>query len=193
MIESYPLYWPEGRPRTKQRTYARFDTSMGVARDKLMHELRLLGAKELIISTNMPIRRDGLPYASAREPGDPGVAVYFKYKGKQHCFACDRWDSIKDNMQAINLTISALRGVARWGTGDMMEQAFRGFEALPAPMAMRESWAEILGVKAHASTEEIKQAYIAKAKQYHPDRGGSNEEMNKINSAWETVRQERGL
>jgi hypothetical protein len=48
------------------------------------------------------------------------------------CFACDRWDSVADNVQAIRKTIEALRGIERWGTGDMVQRAFAGFVALPS-------------------------------------------------------------
>jgi hypothetical protein len=30
------------------------------------------------------------------------------------CFACDRWDSVGDNVYAITKTIKALRGIERW-------------------------------------------------------------------------------
>ena len=43
-------------------------------------------------------------------------------------------------------TISALRGIARWVTGDMVTAAFRGFVALPPPMTGQRAWYEILGV-----------------------------------------------
>jgi hypothetical protein len=54
----------------------------------------------------------------ARARDDVGVAVYFSYRNQQRCFACDRWNRIQDNMQAISKTIEALRGIERWATGD---------------------------------------------------------------------------
>jgi len=190
MIESYPLYWPEGRPRNRYRNHARFDTTFGGARDGLVQELCRLNASEIIVSTNIPVRRDGLPYATCKEPLDPGVAVYFTYKKKQHCFACDQWLTVKDNIQAIRKTIEALRGIARWGTGDMMEQAFRGFEALPVPMELRENWRHVLGVKDQASLSEVKEAYHLQARKYHSDLGGSEDAMKKINWAYEQAKEE---
>lgn len=93
----------------------------------------LPGAKNAVVSTNVALRRDGLPLASAKRVDDPGVAVYFLYKGKQTCFACDRWDKVEDNIYAVAKTIDAMRGIARWGTGDMLDAAFNGFTALPPP------------------------------------------------------------
>ena len=67
---------------------------------------------------------------------------------------------IQDNIHAIRRTIEALRGIACWGTGDMMEHAFTGFEALPAPGAhAKRPWWQVLGVNQHATPEEIKTAY----------------------------------
>jgi hypothetical protein len=79
----------------------------------------LLGGRNAALSTNIPLRRDSLPMAHYKVPADKGVAVYFTYKNRQMCFACDAWDKIEDHMQAVWKTIEGLRGIARWGTGDM--------------------------------------------------------------------------
>lgn len=118
-IEAYPLAWPIGRKRTDnwRRENARFDMSFARARDEIVRQVQLLVSKyapsTLVISTNVALRRDGLPLAAQRAPDDPGVAIYFVYKKRQMCFACDRWRKVEDNMQAIAKTIDALRGVAR--------------------------------------------------------------------------------
>src|SRR5690606_15253619 len=85
---------------------------------------------------------------------------------------------------AIGKTIEALRGIARWGMGDMMERAFQGFEALPDP----EQWWHTLGYLSPAdvvSAEDIETRYRKLAAQRHPDRGGSDEVMAKLNRARE--------
>ncbi|HEY3965177.1 MAG TPA: DnaJ domain-containing protein [Planctomycetaceae bacterium] len=46
----------------------------------------------------------------------------------------------------------------------------------------------ILGVKADADLESIRQAYKRRAFECHPDRGGSHEQMVRINAAWEILR-----
>jgi len=43
---------------------------------------------------------------------------------------------------------------------------------------------EVLGIRRGASKEEVKKAYFAKAMKHHPDHGGSNEEMARINRAY---------
>lgn len=191
MTEAYPLFWPEHRKRTNYRESSRFRvSSFAVVRDELMRELNSLGAKSIVLSTNIPLRQDGLPYANFRQPQDPGVAVYFLYKGKSMCFACDRWQKIEDNIQAIRHTINALRGIARWGTGDMLQAAFTGFQALPAPSA-REWW-DILQVRRDTPIDVIETNYRSLARTNHPDSGGDPAKMSEINAAIAQARKEKG-
>ena len=111
--------------------------------DNLIDELCRLGCDHwnVIISSNMPVKRDGLPYANRKDPEDPGVAVYFKLNREEKCFPCDRWDRVADNIHAIGLSIAALRGLDRWGAEHMVDAAFRGFKALPAGP----QWFQVLG------------------------------------------------
>ena len=150
-----------------------------------MQELDRLGARGEILSSNLALRLDGLPRSGQAQPADPGVAVYFQHKGKAMCFACDVWDRVEDNIHAIAKTIEAMRGIARWGTGDMMDRAFAGFEALPAPGA-KQPWREVLGIYpkcAEPSRYSIETAYRNRAKFCHPDAGGSQEAMAEMNAA----------
>ncbi len=174
-VQAHPLHWPEGRPRARRRQHAQFKTNMGAARDHLMNEIRLLGGKQAVLSSDLELRLDGLPYASQREPEDCGIAVYFTYKDKQHCFACDDWYRVRDNVRAIGKTIEALRGISRWGTGDMMERAFQGFVALPAPES--ELWWSVLGFRSEAEALDgtgdrcvFEIAAKRLLQQYHPDK-----------------------
>ncbi|MBE9053744.1 J domain-containing protein [Nostocales cyanobacterium LEGE 11386] len=188
-ISVYPLTWATIYPRTPQhkRTSARFEVTFGVSRDALLTELRLLGAKPVVISSNIPIRQDGLPYARHKEPDDPGVAVYFNIKNKNYSLCCDRWLKVKDNLRAIGLHIAAMRGMERWGVGSV-EQAFMGYQALP-PQTSERKWWEVLGVDVRASNEEVREAYRKLARQHHPDHGGSADQMTQINAAYEQAKQ----
>lgn len=189
VAEAYPLAWPAGWPRAKRKSRSGFDMSFAKGRDELMRELRLMGARYPLLSSNVPLRRDGLPYAAQREPDDPGVAVYFMWQGKQMTFACDRWDRVKDNVRAIGKTIEALRGIERWGASDMMERAFSAFEALPAPdgVVTLSCW-QILDLELGASEMDIERAYREKAKAAHPDKGGSREEWDQLRSAYDQAK-----
>lgn len=180
VVEAFPLAWPLGRPRARRTESARFKTSLGAAINNVRYEVELLGGQCLVISSNLPLRRDGLPMSRGSYIGDVAVAVYFHLKKKPMCFACDRWDRIDDNMQAIAKTIEALRGIERWGSGQMVEQAFTGFLALPAP---EQPW-QTLGLSTSRPTlDQIDEAHRRLASLHHPDRGGDQHHMARINSA----------
>jgi hypothetical protein len=159
---------------------------MAGARDHLMQQLVMMGARYPVLSTNVALRRDGLPYANQPQPADPGVAVYFQWRGKQMTFACDRWEKVEDNVRAIGKTVEALRGIERWGASDMMERAFSAFEALPAPgQTVTLSCWDVLGIEPGASRSEITAAYRRQARAAHPDQGGTREEWDRLQAAHE--------
>ena len=202
-ISAYPLTWPDGWPRTRSREqWSRFKVTQNQAQDRLMHELELLGARDIIMSTNIKLRNDGLPYANQPRMQDPGVAVYFKHKNKPMVFACDKFDKVGDNIHSIGLTVAALRGIERWGASDMMERAFTGFSALPPPGAVvtaNPPWREVLdmGNDLDASRETLlaraERRYKVLAKDAHPDKTeGSHDRMQPLNWAREQARQELG-
>ena len=185
MTEAFPLQWPAGVPRTAPyaRKDAPFTTTLAISRDDMAREVRLMGGSLPVISTNVALRRDGLPYSGQRTPDDPGVALYFQRRGKSMVFACDRWRKVEHNMRAIVKTIEALRGIERWGSADMVEQAFSGFVGLPAP-SKTEWWREVLGLPAGPVTAaEIDAAFRARAAAAHPDTGGSDVAMANLNRA----------
>lgn len=189
MTEAYPLQWPNGRPRTQWPDRSRFgERTIDQVTKMLLTEINRLGATLPVISTNLRLRNDGLPYSKQAQPADKGVAVYFFYKKRDMCFACDRWDRIEDNIYAITMTIEALRGIERWGSGSMVEQAFTGFTSLPAP----EHWSEILGIKPDATLPEIRAAFAAKAKKHHPDVGGSVADFHKLSEAYNKAVEAKG-
>lgn len=192
MAESYPLYWPEGWKRSAYRERSKFKTGFGAARQFLIWELERMGASKFILSTNIPLRNDGLPRSGmSPDGGDHGVAVYFKRKGKDMVFACDKFDRAYDNIYAIGKTIEAMRGIERWGASDMMERAFSGFKALNSENEGG-SWWDTLGCRPHATQDEADAAYRVKIRTCHPDSGGSHEAMTKLNLARDQARARHG-
>ncbi|UAB76938.1 J domain-containing protein [Erythrobacter sp. SCSIO 43205] len=184
--EAYPLQWPQGEPRTQRPERARFDVSFATARDHLMEQLRIMGARYPVLSSNLTLRRDGLPYANQPEPDDKGVAVYFQWKGKQMTFACDRWDRTRDNVRSIGKTIEAIRGIERWGASNMMERAFSAFEALPVPeQSVTLSCWDVLGIEPTTDQAAIKSAWRNRMKTAHPDQGGTTEEFAAVQKAYD--------
>lgn len=195
----FPLSWPAGRPRTAahRRERPKFKvSSFTSARDGLLDELRRLGARDVVLSTNVEVRQDGLPYAGRRNPDDPGVAVYFRRKGRDVAFACDRWHSVEHNMRAIADAVACIRTIERRGTGEMVDAAFTGFQQLPAGPAQR-AWSEVLGVKAHDAPVAVIDAYRELAKRHHPDRNPGDDAALKqylaVQAAYEAFKKERGL
>lgn len=200
-IEAFPLSWPEGWRRTSAelRTRARFHRSeqrygdggsnwkdkkaltVSQAIDRVARELATLGAwtTDTVISTNVPVQRNGMPYSNQKAPADPGVAVYWQKGKARRCIAIDRYDRVQDNLAAIAATLAAMRAIDRHGGAEILDRAFTGFTALPAP----EQWFTILGVSSHASRDEIEDAHRRLAMKHHPDRGGETNEMARINYA----------
>lgn len=182
MIEAYPLKWPRGWQRAEHKKQAKFDTPLVKARDNLLYEMRLLGGKSIIINSNIPIRKDGLPYATYREPMDPGVAVYFELGGQNQCIPCDCWNAVVDNLHAIGLTVAAIRGIKRWGTKEMVSATFKGFQALPehthedtvTPASRVDHFAGCTTI------DDVKERRRNLAKDLHPDKGGDPEEFTEM-------------
>jgi len=203
---SFPLAWPIAWPRCRNPTRAKFGVAsrqqsdgtwrygskltIGAARDRLLSELQRLGARNVVISSNIRARGDGLPYANAAEPSDHGAAVYFRLKGEPRVLACDKWDRVADNLAALAKHIEAVRGQVRWGVGSL-EQAFGGYKALPA-MGEVKQWWEILGVPADATIEVVEAKRDKLLMQHHPDRGGSHSRAAEINAAFDAACRELG-
>lgn len=197
---AYPLCWPIGQVRTPSHKQAKSKFVGGdvmKAQRDLRDEVRRLGGRSLLISSNVAIRQDGQVYADAarRKITDPGVAVYFDMKGQEMCFACDRWLTPWENIQAIAKTIEALRGIERWGSSDMVERSFRGYAALPPPMVTeppKKSWREVLGFDEPETPEwdDVASAYRARAGVRHPDNGGTHEGMTELNGAMAEAKKE---
>lgn len=200
MSSAYPLEWPPGWPRTnpgkRQRSQFGGGWNKGVTTARgiqdVLEELRRLKAKSVVISTNVELRLDGLPYSNRRDPDDPGVAAYFTLDGNEQCIPCDKWDRVGDNLRAISKTINALRGIERWGAKEMVDAAFRGFKALPPPSGdaiiigeVQEAWHDVLGVSPDAPKSVIKASFKAWARSAHPDSGGSDTEFLRLKKAYD--------
>jgi len=180
MAERYPLTWPEGWKRTSPglRKASPYKVSETAARDELLHSLKLLGARNVVLSTNIRLRLDGLPLANQRAPEDPGVAVYWTRYGKDEVIACDTWKTIRENYRAIGLAVDALRQLERCGASEILARAFTGLAALPAPQASKaRTWRDVMGFHPFTkpSRDEIEARFRELVKDAHPDNGGTNE------------------
>jgi hypothetical protein len=156
----------------------------------LRAELSRLGAKNVIVSTNIPVRNDGGMYVDwmRKKIDDPGVALYFHYKGKDVAMCCDQYETVWENIYALGKGIEALRGMERWGVSDFLERAFTGFTALPEAQGMvttKKPWFDVLGVAENSTEDEIYRAYREKAKETHPDKGGTPEQFDVVQTAYQ--------
>ncbi|MBN9568744.1 MAG: J domain-containing protein [Alphaproteobacteria bacterium] len=187
-ISAYPLCWPPTVPRYKAREKGSFKTTLAAALNNVETSLRRFGTdsdkpiSNIVLSSNVTL--------GANRPQDPGVAVWFVWDGVQVCIPVDRYSSTEANLQAIHHIIEARRVELRHGTLALVRASFQGFRALPAPAEPH--WSEILRCSRDADLAEIDLAFRRAARTAHPDAGGSNEKMARLNAAREAAMKERG-
>lgn len=165
--------------------------TINVATTRLRGELRRFGVREanIIISTNLRLRLDGLPYSDQRAPQDPGAAVYWTdpFNKQPRCMAIDRYTKVEQNIAALAATIEAMRAIERHGGAIVLERAFTGFAALPPPIVagMKRDWQAVLELQdlLLPTREDVEKAYRRLASKHHPDKGGSHAAMSELNQA----------
>lgn len=216
-MQRYPLCWPTGWKRATSRVRASFgkveDTfrtngsqwgrgqkrqlSVADALDRLHRALDLMDVGESLISTNVPLRIDGLPRSDQREPTDPGVAVYWQKDRKKQCMAIDRYDRVADNIAAVARTLDAFREIKRHGGAEILDRSFQGFAQLPAPIVTERSWRDVMNFPPYFSTRTrdaadlIESRFRELARVLHPDISKDDgERMRELNRAREQARQE---
>lgn len=202
-VTAHPLSWPTGWPRTPpaRREPSRFyrktansararKPTMSEAVNDLLGELRRLRVdqRDVVISSNVSVRQDGLPRSGQRAPDDPGVAVYFRLKGEPRVLACDRWTDVGSNLRAITKHIEAVRGQERWGVGTL-EQAFRGYAALPSGDETKPWWV-VLGFRERPNLEEARKRTRDLYHKHHPDKGGDARVFSEVVQAWNQAKKE---
>jgi hypothetical protein len=213
-IPAFPLQWPTGWKRTPsgERGYARFGKASrhsnhsgwtpgrnltiaeGVERVRQQLSMMRVRDHDLVISTNLTLRLDGWPRSDQKEPADPGVAVYWRDGADMRCMAIDRYARVADNLAAIAATLDAMRAIERHGGAEILDRAFTGFAALPAPTSAR-SWRDVLDVPEGSGNraDQLARArmhYRASAAANHPDKGGDPAVMAEFNVAWEAAQRE---
>lgn len=187
---SYPLVWPAGWVRTKDRRTSAYRVSFVKARDDAWQAAKRFGGRYAVITSDTPARLDGLPLTSFREPTDPGVTFWWLdlKKNTTYAIACDRWRSVRENYRAVGLAIDALATLQRSGANQIFERSIETFARpqLVAPVS-RPTWFHTLSLPADAwpPTEScIRAAYKTLAYTHHPDRGGDTKRLQAINAAY---------
>lgn len=182
LIRPYPLEWPQGVQRTSgpKRIRSPFRTNYASA---VGNVVKSLGGfqRDSGIRIDHPVLSSNIDLLGRVAGDDPGAAAWFQIEGQWVAFAVDRFPDPASNVQAIHHIIEARRTELRYGGLSIVRQTFKSFVALPAPAGLH--WAEVLGVRRNATRDEIDGAYRQKARENHPDAGGSNEAMSRINAA----------
>jgi len=204
MIPAHPLCWPEGWKRTpayhrKSPKFSSFDRKLSIHEGvgRVLAQLDKLGHRtdDIVISTNVRTRLDGWPRSDQQEPSDPGVAVYWQKPDgtNQRVIAIDAYATVAGNLGAIAATLDAMRAIERHGGAQILERAFTGFTALPAPGASKH-WREVLGLRLDVavSWDDVVSAYQRMRSSAHPDRGGSTETFDAVQRAFELAKAELG-
>lgn len=213
-MTAYPLTWPSGWKRTaaSARKHAKFSkktreyyssgngsylrssaVTIAEGTKRVLKELQSMGLDrdDILISTNLELKLDGLPRSNQKEPADPGVAVYWKTRGDaQHkVMAIDLYDTIADNLAAVAATLDAMRAIERHGGAVILERAFTGFACLPAP----NTWRAVMGLSdaIPCTLDGARMIYRRLSRTYHPDVGGSESKMAELN--WAMAEAEREL
>ncbi|MBU0801379.1 MAG: J domain-containing protein [Alphaproteobacteria bacterium] len=178
-VQAYPLTWPETMPRSPKQEKGLFKTTLAGAIKNVQDSLTRFGkdagkpVTSIVISSNVSL--------GVSRPDDPGVAAWFVWEGNQICIPVDRYSTVEANLQAIHHILEARRTELRHGTLNLVRATFQGFKALPAPPGSH--WTEVLGLGPSATAEDVDRAYKILAKGAHPDQGGSDAKMSRLNSA----------
>lgn len=220
-IDSHPLAWPAGWKRTlpQLRRGARFSkgereyssapgggswmrkrqVTVADGCDRIMAALRKMGFNSwnVVVSTNVPTSRSGMPRSSAREPEDPGAAVYWRKDDadRRNCMAIDQYDRVADNLAAIAATLEAMAAIERHGGAEILNRAFTGFTALPGPGQTSRGWRSVFGWPEgeNVSRMALEGAYRTARSENHPDKGGSAEAFQEVQRAYEQAKAELGM
>jgi hypothetical protein len=179
-IDAYPLKWPGGWPREKNKMKSQFKTTLAQALKNVRWSLELFGKdskkpiSEIVISSNVSL--------GSENPKDNGVAVWFTWEDKQLCIAVDRYEKVQDNLQAIHLVIESRRTELRHGGLHLLRQAFQGFKALPERAGGKNCW-DVLGIEQTKDVASIKGRYRALCLVVHPDHGGTQAQLDEVMTA----------
>ncbi len=192
-IKASPLTWPAGWDRHITKIDSRFGkwqdrVTIAKATRYVLKQLNMMGVPDynVIISSGLKLRQDGLPYSNQNAPEDVGISVWWMEGKVQQVIALDKYNSIADNLYAIGKTLDAVRGIERWGGGEILNRAFTGFIALPDKL---NNWRDVLG-GSPKNLDEARSLYKIKRSESHPDKGGTAELFNAFENAWNLAKEE---
>lgn len=167
--------------------------------------LRKIGAEKARIETAAKISKEftrqlsrigvAVVWADPTIMPSPGVRLSFERDGLAFPYQCGKWASVLDNLRACQRTVSALYMIYEdygvTGEAATPEGANESFVHIMALGSGEFRWWDVLGVAKTAGKVEIRAAYNALAKMWHPDNTvtGSHEQMQRLNRAYEEAMQ----
>lgn len=181
--------------------------------DDLRCELAAIGVGRAVIQADLEesdIRLDGVPRANARFRSGRVVLSFEHPKAGAMSMPCGAFADLWDNLRAITKTLEALRTVDRYGVTQRSEQ-YTGWKQLPpqgsaivaSEFATVEDAARFLlktaGIRPDdvsirqtiESDEALRTPYRFAAAVAHPDAGGSDALMAKVNAARDMIERAR--
>lgn len=202
--------WPGERSRARRRLG--FSADYGRTTRELLHEIKHLKGTDPIIEAECGDEdinlRTGMLKSTAKLRG-PGIVVSFDSKFGPLRYPCDTSPVWQENLRAVVNYLKNQRINARYGVG-RVEQIYKGYKALPEAGIVAGEWPNLedaarflcttawgpdatgegyigptLGTNGYRNDLDI--VYRAAARKAHPDAGGSNELMAKVNRAREFI------
>lgn len=184
-------------PTSDHRRSSGYDANIDRAMSDLARAFDHLEAGEVSILVEVresDIRMDGYLRANA-DPG-PRVALVVMTKHGPLRFQCDRWETWRENLRCISLTLDRLRLIDRDGCA-VGGQAYAGWAAIPATTGSAMTRTEAARLLCEATKDTVgedprdvarvasvaRSLYAEAIRRHHPDVGGDHETFVRLGQA----------
>lgn len=185
------LAWPKGIAKTETREWSTFWILMpGCWRD-FVRQLKKMQACNVEICWNLTcevldeaILVDGDPEET--DGIDTSVVIHFDWQTNRYRVVCGRWKTFAENLRGCYYTLRGMHDFRISGAESVSDPIFQScfIDKLRTPIPKKTvSWRKILGTKRFPNANEIRMAWKEKAKMHHPDNGGNEDDMKRINAA----------
>lgn len=147
------------------------------------------GVRDYSVDYNMPEKGRDAVASRYFQPSERGVTVRWRRPdGSPVVLSMDAHERPRDNLRVLYLAIDSIRLNEKRGVdAGTMRSAYLQLNA-PAD----ENPYQRAGIRPGMTRDEALQQYRAKAKDLHPDLGGTDEQMAALNAAWRRVQELEG-
>ncbi len=193
-LRFYPIESTMPAPKGGRWLRNQYSVTWGQLLNDLEAELKHLAATDIVVEagfTREQIRNDGWPRGSA-SPTSPGVRLSFRSAkaGGERSIGVNRFAAWQQNLRAIGLVLQRLRLVAEIDP-EQGQRAYAGYARLPAPQAdagfqsVEEAMQFLSQVSGMSFVDVmyLDHVYRQAARKAHPDVGGSESTMRRVNAA----------